>query len=62
MDSEPSIFDQADAEADVRLEAEGLADAKAGRLIPHDEVCAWLETWGTAAETPPPERWFKGPW
>ncbi len=59
MKPEPSIFDVVDEEADARREAEGLADIDAGRLIPNDEVCAWLETWGTPAETPAPEKWFK---
>ena len=62
MPPEPSIFDHVDAEADARLDAEALADVEAGRVIPHEEVCAWLDTWGTPAEEPPPERWFRGPW
>jgi predicted transcriptional regulator len=34
---------------------EGLADAAAGRVIPHDEVARWLESWGTENELPPPK-------
>ena len=34
---------------------EGLADAAAGRVVPHDEVARWLESWGTEDELPPPK-------
>jgi predicted transcriptional regulator len=34
---------------------EGLADAKAGRVLPHEEVARWLESWGTEDELPPPK-------
>lgn len=30
------------------------ADFEAGRVVPHDEVMAWLETWGTEDERPAP--------
>jgi predicted transcriptional regulator len=59
MKPEPSIFDAPDEEADARREAEALADLQAGRVIPNDEVCAWLETWGTPDEKPAPKTWFK---
>ena len=59
MTPEPSIFDQVDAEADALRHAEAMADVEAGRIIPNDEVCAWLETWGTADEQPAPASWFK---
>jgi predicted transcriptional regulator len=59
MKPEPSIFDLPDEEADARREAEALADLDAGRVIPNDEVCAWLETWGTPDEKPAPKTWFK---
>jgi predicted transcriptional regulator len=58
MKAEPSIFDR-DDEADQRRLAEARADIKAGRLIPNDEICAWLESWGTPDEKPVPEKWFK---
>jgi hypothetical protein len=51
---EPSIFDQADDEADEVAMREGEADADAGKVIPHAEFSAWLETWGTLGEKPPP--------
>ena len=34
---------------------EGLADVKARRVISHEEVEAWLESWGSEQELPPPE-------
>ncbi len=34
---------------------EGIADADAGRLIPHEDVKAWLESWGSDDELPPPQ-------
>jgi predicted transcriptional regulator len=34
---------------------EGLADARAGRMIPYEEVRRWLLSWGTDNELPPPE-------
>ncbi len=33
---------------------EGLADAKAGRLVDGESVMRWLESWGTDHELPPP--------
>ncbi|MCF8491718.1 MAG: CopG family transcriptional regulator [Rhodospirillum sp.] len=34
--------------------AEGLADIEAGRIISHEDMTAWLESWGTKHELPPP--------
>ncbi len=34
---------------------EGLADVRAGRIISHEAVKAWVASWGTANELPPPE-------
>jgi len=58
MKSEPSIFDL-DDEADARRLDEAKADIAAGRLIPNDEICDWLESWGKPDERPAPEKWFK---
>lgn len=59
--SEPalSFFDAIDPEAEAAADAEGLADIEAGRLIPHEEVAAWLDTWGTPDEQPAPKAWFE---
>jgi predicted transcriptional regulator len=59
MNPEPSIFDVIDDQADARREAEAMADVAAGRLIANEDVCAWLETWGTPDEQPAPDRWFE---
>ena len=59
MKPEPSIFDEIDEDAEAAADAEGLADIEAGRVIPHAEVAAWLDTWGTPAEKPAPKKWFK---
>ena len=59
MKPEPSIFDEIDDDAEAAADAEGLADIEAGRVIPHAEVAAWLDTWGTSAEKPAPKKWFK---
>ncbi|MEO8925818.1 MAG: antitoxin [Caulobacteraceae bacterium] len=56
---EPSIFDEVDEQAEATAEAEALADIEAGRVVPHEEVAAWLETWGTPDEKPAPASWFK---
>ncbi len=34
---------------------EGLRDADAGRVVPHEEVVAWVESWGRPDERPMPE-------
>jgi predicted transcriptional regulator len=58
MKLEPSIY-KVDEEAEAAADAEGLADIEAGRVVPHDEVAAWLETWGTPGEKPAPKSWFR---
>jgi predicted transcriptional regulator len=32
---------------------EGLADAEAGRVVSHEEVARWLDSWGAENELPP---------
>ena len=32
----------------------GIADADAGRVVDHEAVAAWLESWGTENELPAP--------
>ena len=34
---------------------EGLASVKAGRVVPHEEVEKWLDSWGADHELPPPK-------
>ncbi|WP_419254774.1 antitoxin [Caulobacter sp. ErkDOM-YI] len=59
MVPEPSIFDEMDIASEDAADAEGLADIAAGRVVPHAEVSAWLETWGTPDEKPMPASWLK---
>ncbi len=59
MVPEPSIFDKMDIASEDAADAEGLADIAAGRVVPHAEVSAWLETWGTPDEKPMPASWLK---
>ncbi len=59
MKPEPAIFDVVDEAAEARRAAEAVADVEAGRLISNDEICAWLDTWGTPDEQPAPAHWFE---
>lgn len=59
MKPERSILEDVDDAAEAAADAEGLADIEAGRVVPHDEVAAWLDTWGTPDEKPPPAAWRK---
>ena len=59
MKLERSLYDETDLAAEDAADAEGLAQAEAGRLIPHEEVAAWLDTWGTPDFEPAPAAWFK---
>jgi predicted transcriptional regulator len=34
---------------------EGIRDADAGRVAPHDDVTAWVRSWGKPDELPTPE-------
>ncbi len=50
-----TIFDvESDAELDALLDAEAEAAYAAGRVVAHDKVVEWLESWGTPDELPPP--------
>lgn len=51
----PTIFDDLDHEAEERAWAEGETDADAGRVVPYEDVKAWLESWGTNYELPRPK-------
>lgn len=55
MKAEPSIFDDDDTAAEAAADAEGLADLDAGRVISHERMKAWLLSWGTPEEIPPPK-------
>lgn len=51
----PSIFDPADDAEEARAIAEAEADIAAGRVISHEAVSRWLQSWGTQNELPPPK-------
>ena len=53
------LFDEVDEEAEVAADAEAEADIASGRLIPHEEVAAWLDTWGKGERVPPPKSWSR---
>ena len=53
------LFDEIDEEADARLIVEAEADFAAGHCVPHEEVAAWLKTWGTPDYRPMPRSWLK---
>lgn len=55
------VFNEIDEAAEAAADAEAEADIAAGRLIPHDDVAAWLDTWGTADFKPAPKSWFRYP-
>jgi predicted transcriptional regulator len=48
-----SFFETDEAE-DARLDAEAMADYRAGRVVPHAKVVEWLDSWGTPNELPCP--------
>ena len=48
-----SIFD--DEAEDARLDAEAIKAYREGRLVPHAEVAAWLDSWGSSSELPCPK-------
>ena len=51
-----SIFDiEPDEAEEARLDAEAMADYRAGRVVPHARVVEWLNSWGTANVLPCPE-------
>ena len=33
----------------------GIADLDAGRIVSHEKMKAWLNSWGTPEETEPPQ-------
>ena len=46
------IFDEADTD-DEAEDAEALADLDAGRIIDHEDMKAWLQTWGKPTKPAP---------
>ncbi|MFN8759209.1 MAG: hypothetical protein ACK5XA_10445 [Tagaea sp.] len=42
-------------EEKIRLIEEGVADIRAGRVVEHAAVVAWMRSWGTGKELPMPK-------
>lgn len=59
LDDDEDIFDTPDEEADEAAMREAEADYAAGRYVSHEEVSAWLRTWGTPDYYEPPKSWFE---
>ena len=54
MKPEPSLFDDVSEDAEEAAAREGEADLAAGRVVSHDAMKAWLNSWGAPDELPPP--------
>jgi predicted transcriptional regulator len=52
---EPSLFDEVDIETEAAADARAEADLAEGRIISHEAMMAWLRSWGTLEESPPPQ-------
>ena len=39
----------------VKAIKKGLEDAEAGRVVPHEDVMAWIKSWDTDHELPMPQ-------
>ena len=53
---EPNLIDDDPPEV-AAATARGLADMAAGRVTPHAQVRAWLESWGRGDPGPAPRPW-----
>ena len=58
-DIERGIFEEYDEAAEAASIARAREDIAAGRVVPHEQVAAWLRTWGTPDERPMPREWLK---
>jgi predicted transcriptional regulator len=54
MTKTATLFDEIDPDAEKRAIAEAEADVAAGRLVPHEDVVKWLQSWDTPDELPCP--------
>lgn len=52
------LFDEIEEDM-AAADAEAMADFEAGRCVPHEEVAAWLDTWGKGERVPAPKSWFR---
>jgi predicted transcriptional regulator len=54
MAENASIFETIDTAAEAAAIAKARAEIAAGLGIPHEDVIAWLRSWGEPEELPPP--------
>lgn len=54
MTAPESLFDILDEDEEERALREARLDVAAGRIVSHDEMVRWLESWGDEAELPCP--------
>lgn len=52
---ELDLFGELDDAAEAEAIAEAEADVAAGRVVPHEEVVRWLESWFTPDGLPCPK-------
>jgi predicted transcriptional regulator len=55
FDEEPGVFEFEDEAAIEASLERGLADVEAGRVISHEAMKHWLQSWGTDTPLPPPK-------
>jgi predicted transcriptional regulator len=55
MKREPAIFDDIDEAEDTAAIAEARAEIAAGQYVSHEATKAWLLSWGSPNELPPPK-------
>jgi predicted transcriptional regulator len=53
-DTRPLPHTEIDAEMEARLDAKAVADADAGRVIPHERMAEWLTKLANGQKVPPP--------
>jgi predicted transcriptional regulator len=53
--AESSLFDEIDARTEADADARAEADIAEGRIIGHEAMKRWLQSWGTPEELPPPD-------
>jgi predicted transcriptional regulator len=47
MDQKPTLFESVDPTAEAAADARAEADVAAGRLVSHEAVKRWIQSWGT---------------
>jgi predicted transcriptional regulator len=55
MKHEPPIFEDIDEAAEASADARAEEDIRAGRVISHEAVSQWLDSWGSAQPLPRPK-------